>query len=466
MILKSIFTSVSANSEIYRTNRRSWSLLLSVIALPLGSCEGNFFEPSHLAMTLFWIVLLLVAARVSSIVERWKQPAVLGELLIGVLLGNVFLTGFTGFEPLRNDEIIRFLAELGVVILLFQVGLESDIQAMRRVGIRAFLVASVGVVVPFILGTWIVGPLLLPGLSFNAYLFLGAILTATSVGITARVFKDAKALQTPEAQIVLGAAVIDDIMGLIILAVVSAMVQTNSVDIATIGIIMLKAFGFLAGGILIRRFAAERISRFLSNVSGGIEMKLTFALVTGLFFAFLADSIGLAPIVGAFTAGLVLDAVHFRHFDDPAIVGEIQAVLENAPEVSRQEARTVLEQYANHHIDSIIAPIGYFLAPIFFVMTGFSVNLELLGNFHVLWVALCFTAVAIAGKVVAGLVAGKVRKLVVGFGMVPRGEVGLIFAAIGKQLNVINAEEFSIVVLIVILTTLITPPILSKLLQK
>ncbi|MBI3258681.1 MAG: cation:proton antiporter [Ignavibacteriae bacterium] len=442
-----------------------WSIFLTILILPFSSCTGNFFAPSHLAITFFWIVLLLVGARLSGVIERWKQPAVLGELLLGVLLGNVFLTGYTGLESLRTDATIHFLAELGVVILLFQVGLESDIQAMRRVGIRAFLVASIGVIVPFILGTWIAGPLLLPGLTFNSYLFIGAIFTATSVGITARVFKDAKAIHTIEAQIVLGAAVIDDIMGLIILAVVSAMVTTNSVDITVIGIIMLKAFGFLAIGILIRQFAAERISKFMSNLSGGIAMKFTFAIATGLFFAFLADSIGLAAIVGAFTAGIILDPVHFRHFDNPKIVTEMQTVLKNASIQAQHEAGLVLERYADHHVDSIIAPIGYFLSPIFFVMTGFAVNIQLLGNIHVVLVALGLTVVAVGGKVVAGLAAGKVRKIVVGFGMVPRGEVGLIFAAMGRQLNVINSEEFSIIVLIVILTTLITPPILSKLLR-
>src|SRR6185503_2252840 len=153
------------------------------------------------------------------------------ELLIGVFLGNVVLLGLNFFEPLKSDAIINFLAQLGVVILLFQVGLESNVQEMRRVGLRAFLVACVGVVFPFLLATVVVGPLLLPGLSFHAYLFLGATLTATSVGITARVFRDLGVLQTAEAQIVLGAAVIDDVLGLIILAVVSAIVTIGVVSL-------------------------------------------------------------------------------------------------------------------------------------------------------------------------------------------------------------------------------------------
>ena len=200
-----------------------------------------------------WLALILLAAKLATLVERLGQPAVLGELIIGVLLGNLVLVGLNIFEPIKQDQFIAFLAELGVVILLFQIGLESNIEKMKQVGWRAFLVAGVGVVVPFILGTYLVGPWLLPGLDFNAYLFIGATLTATSVGITARVFQDLGKLQTKEAQIVLGAAVIDDILGLIILAVVSAMATGGNVGLGFLGIITLKAFLFLAGAIVFGR---------------------------------------------------------------------------------------------------------------------------------------------------------------------------------------------------------------------
>ena len=179
-------------------------------------------EAHVFATTFLWIAVILIIAKTSSFIERIGQPPVLGELIAGVVVGNLALLGINVFEPIKRDPIIAFLAELGVVILLFQIGLESNIQKMRAVGMRAFLVAIVGVIAPFILGTYVAGPLLLPSLNFNAYLFLGATLTATSVGITARVFRDLGKLQTKEAQIVLGAAVIDDVLGLVILGVISA----------------------------------------------------------------------------------------------------------------------------------------------------------------------------------------------------------------------------------------------------
>ncbi len=444
----------------------STSKLIILFLFPLFGCSGSFFAPSHVALTLLWIIILLIAARLSSIVERWRQPGVLGELIAGVILGNLSLLGISALEPLRQDEIIHFLSELGVVILLFQVGLESDIQAMRRVGGRAFAVAIMGVVLPFVLGTYIAGPLLLPGLSFNSYLFLGAILTATSIGISARVFKDAKALDTPEAQIVLGAAVIDDVMGLIILAVVSAIVKSGGIALLDVSVIVLKAVGFLGAGLVIGQFSAGFIGNLLSKLSGGSAMKLSFALVTCLVFAYSADAIGLAPIVGAFTAGLVLDAVHFKHFENPAIVDEIETALSTSSPATQEKVQSILDKHSHLHVDEIIAPIGHFLSPIFFVMTGFAVQLHVLASFHILFVALGLTAVAIIGKLAAGLLAGKVRKLVVGIGMIPRGEVGLIFASIGMSLGVINNEEFSVIVIVVIITTIITPLVLAPLLRR
>ena len=182
--------------------RKTYIITISFLMLALGttvfaSTAANLDgDASHsIVKTLLWIALLLFLAKSASLVERMGQPSVLGELLIGVIIGNVFLIGIDFFEPIKSDNLLAFLSELGVIILLFQVGLESNISQMRKVGLRAFLVAVVGVVCPFILGTYIVGPLLFPGLSSNVYLFLGAALTATSVGITARVFKDLNKLK-------------------------------------------------------------------------------------------------------------------------------------------------------------------------------------------------------------------------------------------------------------------------------
>lgn len=441
----------------------------------LFSAGGEEAAVSHGAgITLLWIAVILLAAKISGLVERFGQPAVLGELVVGVLLGNLFLININVFEPIKTDEFINFLSQLGVVILLFQVGLETNINEMRKVGLSAFLVAIVGVIAPFVLGTYLVGPYLLPGLSNNAYLFLGATLTATSVGITARVFRDLGRLQDREAQIILGAAVIDDVLGLIILAVVTAIVLQGTVSVGAVGFIILKAVLFLGGAIFIGQFVAQWLGKWFSKIHSGVGMKFTLAISFGLILAYLAEYIGLAPIVGAFAAGLILDPVHFRHFfEDPEIVDDIRESLDHAerdyslsiPGV-KERVMKVMDHHADRHIEEIIEPISLFLVPIFFVFTGMGVKLETLFNLPVLMVALAVTIVAIIGKVISGLAAGNVRKSIVGWGMVPRGEVGLIFAATGKALGVVNDEVFSVIVIMVIFSTLLPPPILTYLLRK
>lgn len=416
--------------------------------------------------TLLAIAVVLIVAKLATFIERWGQPPVLGELIAGVILGNLYLLGVNVFEPIKENTIIQFLAELGVVILLFQVGLESNIQEMARVGLRAFLVACVGVIVPFVLGTYVVGPWLLPGLESHVYLFLGATLTATSVGITARVFRDLGFLQSKEARIVLGAAVIDDVLGLVILAVVSAIVTVGTVSALDVSFIVMKALGFLVAAVVIGQLAASWLGKLLSKIHTGTGMKFTLAISFGLVFAYLAELIGLAPIVGAFAAGLVLDAVHFESFESPHIVEELHKAMRRQNLQSVGEVEAIMKRHSDQHVGDIVEPIGLLLSPIFFVLTGMSVQLSALFNLEALLIALAITVAAFVGKAVSGLVAGKVNKQVVGWGMVPRGEVGLIFAATGRSLGVVNDEIFSVIVIVVLLSTLLTPPILTFIIRR
>lgn len=417
--------------------------------------------------TLMWLGFVLLFAMLGRFIEKAKQPSVLGELLIGVVLGNLGLIGISFFEPIKSDIFVSFLAELGVIILLFQVGLESNLTEMKKVGLRAALVAVVGVVVPFVLGTWVIGPWLLPELSTNAYLFLGAALTATSVGITARVFKDFGKLQMKEAQIVLGAAVIDDVLGLIILAVISAIVTLGAVGFGVISWIIAKAILFLVGSILIGKLSAPFISQFFSRINTGVGAKITLAIVFALFYSAVAGLIGLAPIVGAFAAGLILDPVHFKYFKKPKAALDLEEEGKLLGEVERSRFQKTADRYTEKHIEELLEPIGHFIVPVFFVFTGISVNLLTLFDPKILLVALVITAVAFFGKYVSGLVAGKgINKNIVGFGMVPRGEVGLIFATIGMGLGVLTDELFSMIVIMVIFTTLLVPPILAYFLRK
>jgi Kef-type K+ transport system membrane component KefB len=419
------------------------------------------------ATNFLWLAVILLAANIAArAVERWHMPGVLGELLVGVIMGNLALAGVSVFEPLRRDPIIAFIAELGVVILLFQIGLESSIDQMRQVGARAAAVAVVGIIAPFLLGALLVGPWLLPGHSFNSYLFLGATLTATSVGITGRVFQDLGKIATREAQIVLGAAVIDDVLALVILAVVTSIVKQGSIDAIGVGLLVLEAVVFLVGALVLGRVLAARLGPVLARVDAGVAMKLALILSLCLLLSWLAHAIGLAPIVGAFAAGLVLEPVFLSEFDDPAIVRELKPLLGTLQGTDAVQVKRVLERYSGHHHQLLVTPLGYFFVPVFFVYTGMQVDLRSFFDPDTLVIGLGVTVAAFVGKIVAGYAAGAVKRAVVGWGMVPRGEVGLIFAMVGNQLGVMNPQMFSVIIIMVITTTLVTPLVLMRLLSR
>ncbi|CAB1367991.1 cation:proton antiporter [Denitratisoma oestradiolicum] len=416
---------------------------------------------------LLWLALILIAARLFvPLARRIGFPAVLGELLLGVVLGNLSLFGLHYFDSIPRDPIIAFIAELGVIVLLLQIGLETRLRDLIDVGPRASLVGSVGIAAPFALGAWLVGPLLLPGMDSNTYLFLGATLAATSVGITGRVFRDLGKLDTPAARIVLGAAVIDDVLGLVILAVVSSLVTAGSVSGGEVLLIIAKAALFLAGSIGIGRLVAPHSSRWLARLDAGPSMLFAQVLAAGLFFAWLAHAMGLAPIIGAFAAGLLFEPIFLKDFETPAIVREIEPLLPAGDGARAARLRAILLRHTGHQHEHMIEPIGYFFVPVFFVLTGMQVDLRAFADPTVTGIALGITVAAIAGKLLAGLCAGNAGRWLVGWGMVPRGEVGLIFAMAGRQLGVMGDALFSAVVVMVILTTLVTPPMLSWLLKS
>ncbi|MCK5125584.1 MAG: cation:proton antiporter [candidate division Zixibacteria bacterium] len=405
--------------------------------------SGSGHGSSEVSDVLLGLIIILLAAKIGGdLLERLHQPAVLGELIIGMVIGNLALVGIDVFEPFKHSVTLEVLAEIGVIILLFQVGLESTIGEMMKVGLASFMVAVLGVVAPFFLG-WGVGAWFLPHESIYVHVFIGATLTATSVGITARVLKDIGKIQTKEAKIILGAAVIDDIMGLVILAVVAGVITAASSGIelssGSVFLIVAKAVGFVIGSLILGRI----ISPYLFKIGYKMKVKgmlLSLGLLICFIFAYVANLIGLAPIVGAFAAGLVLEKIFYKDYTDR---GE-------------------------KSVDDLIEPIAIFLVPVFFVRMGMMVQLDTFANVDILLFAGVMTIAAIIGKQACSLAIfdKSINRVAIGLGMIPRGEVGLIFVGIGAKLvydghPVITAGTFSAVVIMVMITTLVTPPFLK-----
>ena len=448
---------------------------------PNASAHSDPVAPVLLAL----FAIAIGAALGGRWMRRIGQPAVLGELLIGVLAGNLafalgepiltvlregetlvgvvrtaleqnigvaeaakralpdsentrrlveILRGPSGPVAVSIHQFVDLLSRLGVIVLLFLVGLETNYHEMRRVGWTATRVAVVGVVCPFLLGAGAIA-LLRPGTPLENQIFIGAILTATSVGITARVFRDLGQTQRIEAKIILGAAVIDDVLGLIVLALVSGLVVSGAVTLGAAAWITAKAAFFLGGAIGIGMWVTPRMARRLARLE--IEnLKLLFGLGLAFLLAWLANAMGLAAIVGAFAAGLVLEEIF-------------------------------LEDFKGQPLRELLSPLESLIVPVFFVLMGLQVKLESFLQPGVAGLAAVLTVCAIAGKLAAGVACpAQLDRLTVGVGMMPRGEVGLIFASIGKALGVVDDALFSAVVVMVMLTTLLTPPLLKVTLAR
>jgi Kef-type K+ transport system membrane component KefB len=469
-----------------------WLSVPFLLALAAPAVAGHTLEPTHadpvapviLGVTgiLFFAVLGRFGAR------RLGQPAVLGELVMGLILGNVgYLLGLelmqilregpaifdlvrldlagdplqhaaeTVLGPVTGPEVLAILegpagiamlqvaqtvdvfSRYGVIFLLFLIGLGTSLNEMRQVGVESLRVAVVGVLLPFVLG-FSAARLLMPELSLNVDLFVAATLGATSIGISARVLGDLNQSQTREARVILGAAVLDDVLGLVMLAIVSGIVVSGSVALTNVATTVLLAALFIVLAFLLGPSFLDYAIRLVRHLDI-VEAKMFISFLFVMALAWFANLVGLATIVGAFAAGVILHDGYFRHWGD----------------------------YREHRftIKDLIAPLETILVPIFFVLMGIQVKLETFLDWHVVTMAAGLLVAAIVGKVACGFVADReANRLAIGIGMMPRGEVGLIFAAIGKGLGVISDALFSAVVLMVIVTTLATPPLLKAVLLR
>ncbi|WP_245562072.1 cation:proton antiporter [Stanieria cyanosphaera] len=423
----------------------------------------NESETSNSTLVLAGVLLSLVIVYFASklggeICARINLPPVLGELVGGVLVGVsafhllvfpesgstadnslviTFLQNTAGLTPEATEsvfaaqsEVISLLAELGVIILLFEIGLESDLKELIRVGPQAAIVAVVGVVAPFATGT--AGLVYLFNVPVIPAIFAGAALTATSIGITAKVLAELGQLSSKEGQIIIGAAVLDDVLGIIVLAVVASLVKTGEVQIVNIIYLIISAGAFLIGAILIGRFLSPYFVSLVDEMKTRGQVLLT-ALIFAFTLSYIATAIQLEAILGAFAAGLVL---------------------------AETEKRKELEEQ--------VIPVADILVPVFFVCVGAKTDLSVLNpavesNREGLIIATFLILVAILGKVITGFTLfgqNDLNKLSIGVGMIPRGEVGLVFAGVGSASGALSESTEAAIIMMVILTTFIAPPLL------
>lgn len=439
-----------------------------------------------IAPVILGVTGILFCAVIGRYVARKiGQPSVLGELLIGVAAGNLgyllgldlililregtevfdlvsrslscdsldtaaldslrdctvskniveILHGPHGFDYLQIAHIVDVFSRYGVIFLLFLIGIDTSIKEMSEVRVSSVRVALIGVIMPFLL-SFTALRVIQPGLAMNTVLFVSATLCATSVGITARVLKDLGLSGNRTAHVILGAAVLDDILGLVMLAVVAGITVSGGVVIADVFRIIALAVGFLMAAYWLSPYFVRMMVNIVQRLDL-IEAKIFVSLIFVMSMAWLANVVGLSVIVGAFAAGVVLHDGYFKHWGD-----------------------------VEHHqfsIRDLIGPLEVILVPIFFILMGIQVKIETFFAWNVVGLTVALLGVAIIGKLLSGIGADKCsNRWAVGWGMLPRGEVGLVFASIGKGLNVINDALFAAIVLMVIITTLLTPFALKR----
>ncbi len=370
-------------------------------------------------MLLELAAVLIVAKLAAELCERVNVPAVVGEIVAGIIIGPSLL----GWIPAHSEPII-VLAELGVLLLLLQVGMEMDLAELGRVGRASMTVALIGVAVPFVLGGFVAVGF---GEAGDTSLFIGAALTATSVGITARVFGDLRALATTEARVVLGAAVADDVLGLLILTIVVSAVTGGDVDAWSITGTVGGAIGFLIVATAIGVLAAPAALRAVERWSRSSATIVVVAVAFVLALSWAADWASLAPIIGAFVAGLAIGR-------------------------SDQHARVERE----------LGSVGNLLIPVFFVQIGVAADVEAMIRPAVIGLAAALLFVGVVGKLASawGTAGLAVDRLLVGIGMIPRGEVGIIFASIGLAEGILGDDQYAALLIVILVSTLITPPLL------
>jgi Kef-type K+ transport system membrane component KefB len=425
---------------------------------PILAAVGAENAPILLTGVLLSLIIIYLASKIGAEISQYlKFPPVLGELVGGVVVGVSALHAIvfadsgvpddagvmvvlqwiyqlsptvaaTVFES--QSEVISVLAELGVIILLFEIGLESDLRQFRQVGIQAVVVACVGVVVPFAAGT--VGLMAIFHVAAIPAIFAGAALTATSIGITSKVLAEIGQLKSTEGQIIVGAAVIDDVLGIIVLAVVASLAKTGKVDVSNVLYLIISATVFLVGAVLLSGLFDRGFVAIVESLKTRGSVVIP-AFILAFFMAFLSNAIHLEAILGAFAAGLVLDKTDVRN-----------------------------------ELDELVKPVADLLVPIFFVTVGARADLGVLNpaipdNRAGLAIAIFLIFVAIAGKLITGWVVfgqPNINRWAIGVGMIPRGEVGLVFAGIGAASGAIDKPLEVAIILMVIVTTFLAPPFL------
>jgi Kef-type K+ transport system membrane component KefB len=433
----------------------SQSGFATAVASASTTVSHNDYDP----VIFLWLAVCIFLTRSMSIVKKIGLPLVVGEIFSGIILGDMHLFGINIFNSTYNSSIIQFLAELGGIILMFEIGIESKFSDLKRNFKTGFKVAITGTIMSFI-GGFLISKFLISGSTLPLNLLIGIISAATATGISAKTFKEMGIIGSKEVKIVLVASILDEIISVMCFGVISSLIIDAAINLRSISTSFAQVIGFFVFAAIFGQRITPFLIKWSTKIHAGINMKIGVLFIICLLFSWIAHQMGVAAVIGAFIAGLILDQVYFKSFSRTNFHKDLQDSVNTIPERSiRNKINKLLEEHEERNLEELLKPLSHIFVPVFFIYIGMQLNLEKLFQFDTFIITIALLIVSFAGRIISGfLVRVKpLNKIIIGLGMTPVGEAGLIFAMFGKNFGIIDSTVLSAIVATLVIASIITP---------
>lgn len=430
-------------------------VMLSNFAMAIDSAKND----TSASVVLFWIFAFIFLSRSLSIVKKIGIPIIVAEILTGIILGDIHLLGVHVFQDAENNPIIKFLAEFGAIILMFEIGLDSKLSELKLNFKVGFVVAAVGSIFTFLTG-YLVSKYLIQDSTTQLNLLMGIITAATATGISARTFKDMKIIKSKEVKIILVSSIIDELISIFCFGIISGLILENSINLLHIAATTTQLVAFFAFAAIFGQWITPFVTHWSTKIHAGINMKIGVLFGVCFFFSWIAYIMGLATVLGAFIAGLILDQVYFRSFSKSNFLINLRKVASDIDDAkTRYHLVNLIEKQEKRTLEELLKPFAHIFTPLFFIYIGLMLNIEDLLKPNTLLITLILLCASFIGRILSGytLQHKGLNKLIIGLGMTPIGEAGLIFAVFGKNAGLISAPILSAIVATLVISSIITP---------
>ncbi|MBP9743027.1 MAG: cation:proton antiporter [Burkholderiales bacterium] len=443
-------------------------LILTVIYNFIYAGISGNISTGYDPVILLWLVIMIFLSRSFSIVKKFGLPVVVGEILSGVFLGQLHNLGINLFQDTQSNMVVRFLAALGAIILMFEIGLESKLHDLKRNFKSGIKLAISGTIFTFIAG-FLIAKWLIPNANLSLELLIGVITAATATGISAKTFKELGILQSKEVKIVLVASILDELISILFFGIISGMIIDAEFNLFNFSITLFQVTTFFVFAAIFGNWITPLLTNWSTKIHAGINMKIGVLLIICFLFSWVAHILGLATVIGAFVAGLILDQVYFKSFSKSNFFTRVRTL---TTKVENQHLRDQFEQLIEHEeeksLEELLKPLSHVFVPVFFIYIGLLLDLKQLFTAFTMTITLSLLLVSFLGRILSGYLMQdkKINKLIMGLGMTPVGEAGLIFAVFGHVTGIINSSILSAVVSTVVISSIITPLLIKYAIRK